>query len=56
MPMPPVSVVLGRGTVLMLVSVCGSEPHTYPRAAIPLLFVKPELTTISASVVPMCPA
>lgn len=38
--MPPASVLLGRGTVLMLVSVCGFKLHTDPRAVIPLLCVK----------------
>lgn len=32
------------------------KPHTYPRAGIPLLCVKLQLTSISASVVPMRPA
>lgn len=54
--MPPVSVLLGRETVSMLISVCSSKPHTYPRAGIRLLCVKLKLTSISASVVPMCPA
>lgn len=50
--MPPASVVLGRGTVLMPVSVSGSKPHTYPSAAVRPRRVKPKLTSISASVVP----
>lgn len=36
--MLPASVELGRGTVSMLVSVCGPKSHMCPRTAVPLLY------------------